>query len=49
MSENSNNINVDVTVEPTNKPGIQMVTNIARVASYNLNSSVSSALNKLIL
>ena len=41
--------NVDVTVEPTNKPGIQMVTNIARVASYNLNSSVSSALNKLIL
>ena len=41
--------NVDVTVEPTNKPGIQMVTNIARVASYNLNSSVSTVLNKLIL
>lgn len=40
--------NVDVTVEPTNRPGIQMVTNIVREAAYNL-SGVSSVLNKLIL
>lgn len=41
--------NVDVSVEPTNKPGIQMLVNMSRVASYNLNSTVSSVLNKLIL
>lgn len=41
--------NVDVTVEPTNKPGIQMLINMSRIASYNLNNSVSSVLNKLIL
>lgn len=41
--------NVDVTVEPTNKPGIQMLVNMARVTSYNTSNTVSSVLNKLIL
>ena len=41
--------NVDVSVEPTNKPGIQMLVNMSRVTSYNLNNSVSSVLSKLIL
>lgn len=41
--------NVEISVEPTNKPGIQMLVNMARVTSYNLNSSVSSVLGKLIL
>lgn len=41
--------NVDVSVEPTNKPGMHMLVNMTRVASYNINSSVSSVLNKLIL
>ena len=41
--------NVNVSVEPTNKPGIQMLVNMARVTSYNLNNTVSSVLGKLIL
>lgn len=41
--------NVDVSVEPTNKPGIQMLVNMSRVASFNINNSVSSVLNKLLL
>ena len=41
--------NVDVSVERTNRPGIQMVANLARVASYNLNNAVSSTLSNLIL
>lgn len=41
--------NVDVSVEPTNKPGIQMITNVTRIASYNINNSVSNVLNKLLL
>jgi len=41
--------NVDVSVEPTNKPGIQMLVNMTRVASYNINNAVSSVLGKLIL
>lgn len=41
--------NVNVSVERTNRPGIQMVTNLTRIASYNLNNVVSSTLSNLIL
>ena len=40
---------VNISVEPSRTPGIQMIANISRIASYNLNNVVSSTLNNLIL
>ena len=40
---------VNISVEPSRTPGIQMIANVSRIASYNLNNVVSSTLNNLIL
>ena len=40
---------VNISVEPSRTPGLQMIANVSRIASYNLNNIVSSTLNKLIL
>lgn len=40
---------VDVSVETSSSPGIQMITNISRIATYNLGGKVSTALNTLLL
>lgn len=40
---------VNISVEPTRTPGLQMIANVSRIASYNLSNVVSSTLNTLIL
>lgn len=40
--------NVDVSVEPTRTPGVQMIANVSRLATYNIGNRVSSALNTLL-
>jgi hypothetical protein len=40
---------VNISVEPSRTPGLQMIANVSRIASYNLSSAVSSTLNNLIL
>lgn len=40
---------VDVSVEPSSRPGIQMVANVARTTTYGISNSVSSVLGKLLL
>ena len=40
---------VNISVEPSRTPGLQMIANVSRIASYNLSNAVSSTLNTLIL
>ena len=40
---------VDVSVEPSSKPGIQMIANIARTTTYGLGGAVTSVLYRLLL
>jgi hypothetical protein len=39
-------VGVDVSVEPSSKPGIQMVANIARISSYNVKQSLNNVFGR---